>query len=282
MFRSLIITCASVAAMTAVSSPASAQEPINSPAATQPSTGRWVVRDQLKYLEAREHPDTDDRGFRQFSNRISIAYGIRNDLAATFSVPLHHRRFRSGDDGQRDNDFGLGDVTAQLKWRLYQNDFGPIDTTRFSLLTSVQIPSFDRPFSSESVNPGIGGVLTHVQGRHGFNVSGVYQLNTGTGTETNLGGGSGKADALSYDASYLFRLDPAQYTPESTGALYGVVEFNGLYETNGDNELFISPGLMYEARTWTIEAAIQVPIWQDIDRRPETRFAAVLGLRLLF
>lgn len=261
---------------------AAAQEPINSPAATQPSTGRWVVRDQLQYLEARKHPRTEDRDFRQFTDNISITYGIQSDLSISALLPVKHRRMRDGDTGDRERDFGIGDITTQLKWRIHQHDFGPIDTSRFSLIAGVQIPTFDRPFSTESVNPMLGGVYTHVQGRHGFNASGVFKFNTGTGTSNNLGGGEGKADALFYDASYLYRVWPAAYTADTLGAWYGVVELNGIYETNGDNELFLSPGIMYEARTWTVEASIKVPVWQELDRRPETRFVVVLGLRLLF
>lgn len=261
---------------------AAAQEAINSPAATQPSTGRWVFRDQVEYLEARENPRTGDHGFRQFTDNISIAYGIKSDLSINALVPVRYQRMRDGETGDRESDFGIGDINLQLKWRVHQHDFGPIDTSRFSLIGGVQIPTFMRPFSTESVNPSVGGVYTHVQGRHGFNASGIFKFNTGTGTRNNLGGGDGKADALFYDASYLYRLSPAQYTADSTGALYGVVELNGIYETNGDNELFLAPGIMYEAQTWTVEASVKLPVWQELDRRPETRFVAIVGLRLLF
>ena len=261
---------------------ASAQEPTNSPAATQPSTGRWVLRSRLRYLDAREHPDSGDRSFQQWTNNLSLAYGLSGDLSIAALLPVHHRTFRDGDSGERDREFGVGDVTMQLKWRIYQNDFGPIDTSRFSLIAGVQVPSFDRPFSSESVNPMFGGVFTHVQGRHGFNASGIFKVNTGSGTSANLGGGAGNANALLYDSSYVFRISPKSYTADTHGALYGLLELNGIYETNGDNELLLAPGIMYEARTWTVEASIQLPIWQDVDRRPETRFAAVLGVRFLF
>jgi hypothetical protein len=282
MKKLTLILCAAALVACGLTSPAAAQEPINSPAATQPSTGRWVLRNQFQYLEAREDPRTGDRDFREFTGLNLLTYGIQRDLSISALLPVKYRRMRDGATGDRESDFGIGDVTAQLKWRIHQHDFGPIDTSRFSIIAGLQIPTFVRPFSTESVNPMIGGVYTHVQGRHGFNVSGVYKFNTGTGTEHNIGGGNGKADALFYDASYLYRVSPAVYTAETLGAWYGVVEFNGIYETNGDNELFIAPGIVYEARTWTIEASVQLPIWQDLDNRAETRFRAVVGLRLLF
>jgi hypothetical protein len=179
-------------------------------------------------------------------------------------------------------DTGIGDLMLQGKWRIHQHDFGPIDTSRFSIIAGLEIPTFDNHFSTEGVNPIIGGVYTHVQGRHGFNIAAQYKFNTGSGTQFNLGGGLGSADALFYDASYLYRLSPAEYTPDTLGAWYALIELNGIYETNGDNEISLTPGIMYEARTWTIEAGVRIPVWQDLDRRPETRFEVIAGLRLLF
>ncbi len=279
------LTCLAVA-ITAAAIPfdqAVAQEAINSPAATQPSTGRWVVRGQFRHLDARESPRTGDERIRRTTQNLSIAYGLRSNLSLTAEVPFQQQRLRDGETGNVKRDYGIGDVTAQVKWRIHQHDFGPIDTSRFSLIGGVQLPTFMRPFSTESVNPMLGGVYTHVQGLHGFNASAIFKLNTGTGTRNNIGGGDGKADALFYDASYLYRISPATYSPETSGgALYGVLELNGLYETNGDNELFLSPGIMYEARSWTVEASVQIPVWQDVDRRPETRLVGVVGVRLLF
>ncbi|TVQ52159.1 MAG: hypothetical protein EA377_10895 [Phycisphaerales bacterium] len=271
-----------VAALAAPSQYASAQEAINSPAATQPSRGTWVLRNQFRYLEARADPRSDAREFRQVTIWNSLAYGISSDLSASFELPVVHRSFRDGKGGPRKRDTGIADMNATLKWRIYQDDFGPIDTSRVSLLGGLQIRSGDSEFTSDSYDPFVGAVWTYVHGRHGVNASGRYKFNTGGGTEFNLGGGDGSADALLYDASYLYRLDPETYTAESKGAWYAVVEFNGVYETNGDNELMIAPGIMYEARAWTVEASFQLPIWQELDHRPESRFGMVVGLRLQF
>jgi hypothetical protein len=261
--------------------PASAQEPVTSPAATQPSTGRWVLRNQVRYLEARRDPLTGDHGFRELTFWNNLAYGVRRDLSLNLSVPIKRQRYVHGDHAGTHSHWAIDDLLLQAKWRIYQHDFGPIDTSRFSIIAALEIPTF-MDTSTESVNPMIGGVYTHVQGRHGFNVSGQWKFNTGTGAPVNLGGGRGKHDALFYDASYLFRVVPEAYGPDTPGAWYAVLEMNGVYESNGDNELFVTPAVMYEARTWTIEAALRIPVWQDLDRRPKTRFVTYAGLRLLF
>jgi hypothetical protein len=266
----------------ALNAPATAQESINMPAATQPSQGKFVLRNQFRYLEAREHPLTGDDRIRQYTVWNNLAYGITGELSVNLSLPITYRSFRDADTGGRKNESGFDDITAMLKWRIWQDDFGPIDTRRVSLIGGMQFPTGNGDMTSDGFNPIIGAVFTQVHGRHGINAALQYKFNTGRGTTFNLGGGNGRADALLYDTSYLYRISPAEYAPETLGAWYALIELNGVYETNGDNELSLTPGIMYEARTWTIEAGVRIPVWNDLDRRPETRFEVIAGLRLLF
>jgi len=87
------------------------------------------------------------------------------------------------------------------------------------------------------------------------------------------------ADLFCWDAAYLYRVTPAEFTAETDGAWYALCELNGLYETNGDAELFVSPGLMYEAARWTLELSVQVPVWQSLDHRPAAEYLLSVGLR---
>ncbi len=259
-----------------------AQEAINMPAATQPSKGVWVVRSQFRFLEAGTDPVSGNGPFHQATVWNNLAYGVSGDLSVNVTLPLEYRDYRRAPTGDTKRDWGVADSTVVAKWRVFQNDFGPIDSARLSLLGGVQMPTGSGPFSTGSFNPEAGAVYTHVQGRHGFNLAAIYKFNTGSGTEFNLGGINGRADALCYDASYLFRLAPARYTAESTGAWYAVAELNGVYETNGDNEPLLAPGVMYEAQTWTVELSVQIPVFADVSRRAKTRYAVVAGFRKLF
>ena len=47
-------------------------------------------------------------------------------------------------------------------------------------------------------------------------------------------------------------------------------------------ELFLAPGIMYEAHGWAVEASVQLPVFKELDYRPETEFTVTVGLRLLF
>jgi hypothetical protein len=119
-----------------------------------------------------------------------------------------------------------------------------------------------------------GGVFSLVHDRHGFNASVLWEFYTGDDDDDS--------DSLRYDLSYLFRLSPTEYTENTEGALYAVVELNGNYGTNGDNQLFLSPGIMYEARTFTLDATIMIPVWQDLDYRADVEIAAGAGIRISF
>lgn len=253
-----------------------AQEAINTNAATQPGTGRVIVREQLRFFHASEFPSSfaiDRADELVFASSLSL--GLRHDVAVTLDLPASLRwSDRAGGGSDDDGDFG--DLRAVGKWRVLRNDGGPIDTERVALLFGVQLDTGSgtslRPgFTRDSNDPILGAVYTRVSGRHGVNGALEYTIST-----------SGHADDLRYDAAYLFRTTPSEYRSDTTAATYAVLELNGTWATDGDDELLVSPGFMYEARRWTFEASLQLPLVQDLDRRPEIDVGVVVGVRLLF
>ena len=158
---------------------------------------------------------------------------------------------------------------------LYRNDFGPIDTARFSLAAGAELPTGEDAFSADSVDPIVGAVFSYIKALHGFNADLRYQLTTG-GHDDPVLPGEGSADALFGNASYLFRVAPAEFGAATNGALYAVLEANGIYETNGDREWMLAPGLLYETRHVAFEVSVQLPLWQDLDERPETEFTVTV------
>jgi hypothetical protein len=91
----------------------------------------------------------------------------------------------------------------------------------------------------------------------------------------------GEDDALFYNASYLFRLLPGQYGAHTKDATYFILEANGIYETNGDNEILLAPGIMYETRDMAFEFSVQLPAYQEIENRPKTNLTLTAGIRFL-
>ncbi|MEC9374242.1 MAG: hypothetical protein VYC34_10380 [Planctomycetota bacterium] len=256
------------------------QEAINTDAATQPSTGHWQVRQQFRYEQLDEDPTGLGREVDEVTSKTLIAWGARRDLAFTLTVPVKYSETSFG-DGSDDDAFGLDDIVLQGKFRFFQNDVGPVDTTRASVIAGIEIPTGDDDFSSDGWNPMIGAVLTHIRGRHGFSLDAIWKFTT-DGVANPVQFGDSSADALRYDGAYLFRLAPAEWQAETHGAWYAVGELNGRYETNGDHQIFFSPGVMYEARRWVFEASVQIPVYQELDHRLESEFVFVLGGRLLF
>ena len=243
-----------------------AQAPINSNVALQPSTGGVIIRQQLRYFEAGE--------VKAFVVPTTIVYGLRADLTLLLTTPLVFREVQVPTTGETRRDNGVADLTFLTKFRVFRDDFGPTDTRRFSLLGGLEIRSGDSGFTSDSYDPIFGGVFTHAEGRHAFNADLLWKFNTA--------GGAAGADQMKYDVAYLYRLVPDQYISSKLTALFGVLELNGQYETNGDNELFVSPGISLVTKHWTVEATVQLPVWQDLDHRLAKDFVVGLSFRIRF
>lgn len=260
-----------------------AQEPVNAESGTQPSPGHVTLKEQFRFLSL----DLDDgpknrRGpIRDYTLMNTAVIGLTPDLSMSLRAPVTARR-RSFDVGGTDREQGVGDATILLKYRFHRVDHGPLDTTRIAAIGGAEIRTGDNPFTNDGYNPTLGIAATRIMGRHGFNGHMQWTFTTDGVADPTLPGMS-TADLLRYNGAYLYRLSPAEYTAESSGgAWYAMLEANGTYETNGDNELLLSPGLMYEATTWALELSIQLPVWQDVSNRPETEYVLVTGLRFSF
>lgn len=272
---------AAAAAVFGLVAAASAQSPINAPGAMQPSTKTGVFHEMFYFRDRGPDPIMGDLGADEYIALTQVAYGLQYNLSLQIDVPIVYSDIQPAAPGDDDSDFNIADSTVLLKYRIYRHDPAPTETIRFSLIGGLQIPgnsTFRMDASHDAWDPIIGAVFSTVLGRHGFNASLLYEFYTG-GDE---GMGDAFDDSLRYDASYLFRLAPTAYTEESVSAWYGVVELNGFYDLNGDHELFISPGVMYEARTFTLDATVMIPVHQDLDYRAETDVMFGFGARISF
>lgn len=267
---------AAVIAVVAPANYALAQSPINAPGAMQPSTGTGVWHFMPLYREFGSDPTSNVTEGREIILLNQIAYGVTSRFSVQLDVPvIRSEAKRAGASDEQD--FGVGDLTLLGKYRIYQHDSGPTNTTRFSVIGGLQIPGTvdsEMDSSGDAWDPIVGGVFSTVQGRHGFNAGALWEFYTGDEED--------QADSLRYDASYLFRLSPETYSAETEGALYAVAELNGFYGANGDDEIFLSPGLMYETSNITLDATVMIPVYQDLDHRAETDLLFGLGFRLSF
>lgn len=260
---------------------ARAQEAFYTEAATMPSPGSFVLREFFRYSEHGRNPVNGSEETVRYEWLQTLQFGLAPELSFRVDLPIEWRTERYSAAGD-DDDKGVSDIDLTLKWRFIRDDKSALDTTRVALLAGAGVASGDdADFSSQSVNPFAGLVLTKIMGRHGLSQDLIYRLNTGGDPEHNYGGKS-LDDALRHGTAYLYRLWPAQFAADSHGALYAVLELNGIYETSGDYELLWSPGLMFEARRIAIEFGPQFPLYEDVDERPETDFRIGVGVRFLF
>lgn len=262
---------------------ASAQEAMYTAAATMPSPHTGVVREQFHYYRFGSNPNDASTETDVYELTSSLAYGLTRGLALFVDVPVEfeneHAPAGSPDGGW---DKGIADIDAMLKYRFYKSDTGGVDTLRAALMAGASFASGDdHDFSSQSINPHAGVVATWVKGRHGLNGEFHFFWNTGGTLKSNLGG-EGPSDALRLNGSYLYRIHPAAYTADSKGAWYITSELNYLYESTADHDLRFSPGLMFEGWKFAFEIMAQLPLYQEVDHRPEMKFGIGIGVRIAF
>lgn len=280
MSRSACAIAAAMVAVAGASVPVMAQEATHTPAATQPAAGRLYMRQKVQYVSLGDDPSPEARDITKVVSTTTLTYGLRRDTSLSLEVPMAYAaEVAHGRHATRR--FGVNDISLSIKHRPWQLDLNPVDSLRLAVVGGVEVPSGDGDFSSHSFDPFVGAVFTAILGRHGVNQSIVYKFNTG-GDAFNTRAGDGPDDAVRFDTSYLFRLSPVEYSAASEAATYVTLEANGLYETNGDVEVIAGPGILYEARTFALEATIGLPMVQEVRERPEVDLVVTLGLRILF
>lgn len=266
----------SLLALLLTASAASAQEAMYTTAATMPSPHTWVYKPMVHYWRYGSNPNNTDVSTDRYETAHNLAYGIDRGWAAYLDIPAHIDLTKQA-NGDEETDAEVESIEASVKYRFYKEDSGGIDTIRAAVVMGAEV-AVD---GDMSVNPKVGGVLTIVRGRHGFNQDLFAIINTGGDREDNFGG-EGPDNAFTHSSAYVFRVWPDAFQADSRGAWYTTIELSGLYETNGDYELRWAPGVMYEGYRWAFEMMAQLPLYQDIDERPELDWGIGLGFRFSF
>jgi hypothetical protein len=158
-----------------------AQQAIITPAATQPGAGRFTIREVARYISLDDDPTPLNRSGDEFRMTTEIAVGITGSLSLEGEIPIAYRDI-DGAPGSSIDGVGFPDFTVRAKWRVWKEDFGPLDTGRLSLFGGLKIRSGDSDFTSDSYDPIFGAVYTQITGRHGFNLAAQYRLTTGSTT----------------------------------------------------------------------------------------------------
>ena len=157
----------------------------------------------------------------------------------------------------------------------------PVDL-RGAIYAGAELPTGTGGFGSVGVDPCVGGVLTGIFGRNGFDVAARWTFVTDESPFLPTFAGTTTDDYANIDLGYAFRLYPEAYGEERVPAWYATLELNSIVTTGTEYEVLLSPGLLLEAPTYAVELGVQIPVSSDVDDAPDLRVAAVVGLRLIF
>lgn len=247
--------------------------PIHTDVAFTPRAGGGILRLQYVYREAEGRGAAGQINASTF--RSTLVYGATERIALFLSAPYQNRQVDispAGGGRFEDAHDGIGDVTAMVKYRFWQQDKGTLETNRWAILGGVNIRVGDSDFTTDSYDPIVGVAWSWRADRNRLDADLLYRFNTGTGLFAH--------DAIRYDFAWSYRIYPATYEAGQIVSLDTVAELNGLYRTDGSHEVYLAPGLQLSGDGWALETSIQLPVVREVDDdRPENDFRFVFGVR---
>ena len=275
--------------------------PITFNTALPVAKGEGIFRVQTKYLQSTDDPSTLDRELTVRALPMVGVFGITEKLALFGIIPVLDKEIEINSPSGRVSrgDTGIGDFTALARYTVWKKDM-PGRTTRLAPFAALKMPTgkddkkdslgrLPQPLQlgSGSWDPSVGLVMTHQTLSRQIDASLSYKFNT-EANDFEFG------DVGRLDLSYQHRVWPRELTGGVPGFLYGVLESNLIWqdknEVNGiedDNSggttWFLAPGIQYVTRRTVVEAAVQIPVVQDLNGNSlKNDFIATLSFRINF
>ena len=243
-------------------------------APTLPSEGHWVLRQTATMGWHAPIPRAARRS-TMFSSRLS--YGLDGERAVFIDLPVR--------GGGRRHGPGLGDVALGWKWRFRSENTGPVDTTRMSLSLGASLPTGADRHSADEVAPFAELAWMNISGRLGLGTS-IALEGGGDPYQRPLWADETGEVNMRIAAAAIWRIDPVVYSDSLEAATYVCLEVISNAEADeldGDHELLIAPGLLYEAPSFAAEVSYALPLHSDdFTSRPELDGALLFGLRFLW
>ncbi len=245
--------------------------------------GEFVLREQYVLDQSGDDPGGADRD-RTVQGAISVlGYAVNKDLMVFGVLPYVEKRLKLTDNGARRtrSDSGIGDLRVFGRYTVFRRNWlGGL--FRISPFAGLELPTGDDDESDAfgrlpaSVQLGSGswdpfGGLVATYQTLDFEIDGqiAYQANT-EGDNFEFG------DVFRADASIQYRIWPPEIETGLPAFVYGVLEANLIHKgrtesggvtnpNSGGTTLFLVPGLQYASRRWVFEAAVQLPVFQDLN-----------------
>ena len=248
----------------------SAQQASWTSAPTVPLAGHFILRTTATRAL---HEEGDGTPRRSQISRARIDYGLSGDHALFFELPLRGRGHR--------HDPTLGDVSVGWKWRFHATQPAPGEQGQASLSLGATLPTGADRHTAEETVPQAELAWMQTQGRLSIGASLSWQ-GKGEPYRRPLFAGESGEECLRYAGALVYRLDRAARPKGIGAATYLTLEAIGTREDNGDTELAIAPGLLYEAPNFAAELSFALPTNSDVTDRPESDGALLFGLRFLW
>lgn len=259
---------------------------VNTNVALPVAEGEGIWRSQLRFGQATDDSSPADREVRTWVAPQTLVLGFTPRLTAFATLPvLAYQRIESR-TGDTSSDPAVGELTLLGRYMLWWDDYAPLSTRRAALLGGVKFPTGADRFGTETFDPILGGVATWAFDRHEIDLDALYTVST----ERN---GFRQGDRVRYDLAYRYRIWPRRFGKRLL-QLNGLVELNGQWSErdrdhgrrvveSGGHVAFLAPGVQLAAKSWILEASVQVPIVQDLHgSQVEQDFVAVLSVRIPF
>jgi len=280
--------------------PASAA-PITFNTALPVAEGEFIARAQVIVNQSGDDPSGADRDRTAWTAASVLGYGMTGDLAVFGVVPLVERRLESTVNGARRarSARGIGDASAFGRYTIFKHNFrggsfrvAPFAGVKFPTGADNESDAFGR--LPASVQPGSGSwdpfggvVVTYQVLDFQIDAQASYKVNN-EANDFEFG------DIARLDASFQYRLWPRELKGGVPGFLYAILEANLVYQgknrsggvanpnSNG-TRLFLVPALQWVERRWIVEAAVQLPVLQDLNGTAlENDHIARLSVRVNF
>jgi len=245
--------------------------------------GEFVVREQYVFDQSGDDPSAADRDRLIQGVTSVLGYAVNKDLMLFGVLPYLDKRLESTVDGARRarSARGIADLRLFGRYTVFRKNFkgglirvSPFAGLEFPTGDDDERDSFGRLPASVQLGSGswdpFGGLVATYQTLE-FEIDGqiAYQANTG-------GGPVEFGDVARADASIQYRIWPRELGSGLPAFVYAVLEANlihrgrneagGVTDPNsGGTTVFLVPGLQYASKRWVFEAAVQLPVFQDLN-----------------
>lgn len=259
--------------------------PITFNTALPVSKGEVLFRELLIVTRGNDVLGGVTRNFTVIEGVSVIGYGATRRAAVFGVLPVVHTDREFG--AMNDEATGLGDARFFGRFEVFRAD-RPGRTIRIAPFAGLTVPTGEEGETGDGSLDVFGGlILTAATTDWVFDSQVQYVANR----EAN---GFERGDEASFDASWQYRLLPGRLASSAGGFLFGVVEANVTYldenrvfgvedQNSGGVQVFLSPGVQYAAKRWIAEAAVRIPVVNDLNGdalKPD--YSVITSLRVNF